>query len=59
MTSLLEELERLVVAEEPGDADQQVLVERVELARVGAQLLDVVVEVERAVRAPAAARCAA
>ena len=40
----------VVVAEEPRHADQQILVERVQLARVAAQLLDVRVDVERAVQ---------
>ena len=45
--ALLEHRERLVVAEEPRHADQQVFVERVQLARIAAQLVDVRVEIER------------
>ena len=57
MTRALEDVEGVFVAEEARDADQQILVERVQLARVGAQLVDVAVEVERCGSSPGAARC--
>jgi len=46
-------LERLFVAEEPRDADEQILVERAQLAGVAPELLDVHVDVERPVEGQA------
>jgi len=48
--ALLEHLEGAVVAEEPRDADQQIFVERVELAPVRAQRVDVGGQIDRPVQ---------
>jgi hypothetical protein len=47
---LLHHLERLLVAEEPRHADEQVLVQGVELPRIAAQLVQVGLDVERSVQ---------
>jgi hypothetical protein len=51
---MLERLEGFLVAKEASDADQEVLVERAELARIAADLLDIGVDVERPVERQAA-----
>ncbi len=56
---LLEDLERLVVAKESGDADQQIFVQRVELARVGAAAARRSCRDRAPGSTPAGARCVA
>lgn len=51
---MLERLEGVLVPEEARHADEQVFVERVQLARIAAQLLDVHVDVDRPVESEAA-----